>query len=56
MGFLGRLFARKTGGTRVGNLLRQVAYNNTYTLLGSNQGGYKNVILENDGADGGGQY
>ena len=40
MGFLKRLFARQHGGTRVGNLLRQAAYNNTAGLLGSNMGGY----------------
>jgi hypothetical protein len=36
MSFVGRLFTRKGGGTRVGNLLRQVAYDNTYGLLGKN--------------------
>lgn len=28
------LFGRKKGGTRLGNLLRQIAYNNTAGILG----------------------
>lgn len=36
MSFIGRLFTRKRGGTRVGNFIRKVAYENTYGLLGTN--------------------
>lgn len=36
MGFFGRLFKRKGGGTRVGNWLRQKAFNYTDGIFGEN--------------------
>lgn len=47
MSFIGRLFAKKEGGTRVGNFLRQFAHNNTYGFLGSDlQKSYGEILLE----------
>ncbi|MBE99088.1 hypothetical protein [Flavobacterium coralii] len=38
MGLFGKLFRKKEGGTRVGNWLRQIAYNNSMGLLGKDMG------------------
>lgn len=35
MGFFGRLFKRKGGGTRVGNYIRQKAFTYTEGILGA---------------------
>ena len=34
MGFFKRLFKKKKGGTRVGNLLREIAYNASDGMIG----------------------
>lgn len=44
MGLFGKLFRKKEGGTRVGNWLRQIAYNNSMGLLGRDMGMPENNI------------
>jgi hypothetical protein len=38
MGFFGRLFAKKKGGTRVGNFFRRWLWRQSYGLLGTEDG------------------
>jgi hypothetical protein len=52
MGFFKDLFKRKKNGTRIGNLLRAIAYNNTGGLLGENMGqSYVKLALNPDKDD-----
>lgn len=52
MSFIGRLFAsKKPRGSRVGNFLRQVAYNNTGGVLGANFDGRKYADLLINGSN-----
>jgi hypothetical protein len=49
MSWFGRTFGKKDGGSRMGNLLRAVAYRNTFGLLGDNmENASYGAILKNE--------
>lgn len=48
MGFFGRLFAKKSGGTRIGRLIRQTAFTYSGGLFGTDYGGAVGAV---SGAD-----